>query len=80
MHPNLMHPSRERPAEHNARLSVEAESFEFRAALLAVRRHLANADFVADHFNRLRALGTTSAEEEGKIQSSCESKSTRENI
>lgn len=58
MHSDLMHPSSLRLAKHDTGIagSVVPQSLEHRRAVLAFRRHLADADFVAHHFDRLQAF------------------------
>ena len=55
MDADLVHAASVRPAQDDARLAVEGEPFEFRAAVLALGRHAAHADLVADHFDGLVA-------------------------
>ena len=54
--PDLVHPPGEGAAEHHAGRPVEAHPLELCPALLAVPRHLAHADLVADHLHGLAAL------------------------
>ena len=56
---DLVHPSGERFTEHHARVAVEADFLERRRAVLAARRHFADADFVANHLDGLLALDHT---------------------
>ena len=53
---DLMHPPRERSAEHHAGGPVEAHPLELRPALLAVAGDLADPDLVADHLHWLGTL------------------------
>ena len=71
MHPDLVHPSRERPAQHHAGPAVEAEPLELCPALLALGRDLAHADLVGHDLDRLLALGVAPVERKiyVKIQS-----------
>jgi hypothetical protein len=62
-----MHPSGARPAQHDRRLPVEAKPLKLCVAVLAVGLHLADADLVAHHLDRLLAHDDT-AEEKGKIK------------
>ena len=55
MHPDLVHPSRERLAEDDAGVAVEAELLELCVAVLALRGDLANADLVAHNLDGLAA-------------------------
>ena len=56
MDPDLVHAAGEGSAQHHARAAVEGHPLELRPALLAVPRHLAHADLVADHLHGLAAL------------------------
>ena len=56
MDPDLVHAAGEGSAQHHARAPVEGHPLELRPALLAVARHLAHPDLVADHLHRLAAL------------------------
>ena len=53
MNSDLVHASRLRPADHHRAAAVVVESAELRQTLLALGRHLAHADLVADHLDRL---------------------------
>ena len=64
MHPDLVHTAGLGPAEHDARLSVEAEAMELCVAVLARRAHLADADLVAHNLHGLLALGGTPGKDE----------------
>ena len=64
MYSNLVHSSRERPAEHHAGLAVEAQPLKLSPALFAVGRHLADADLVAHNLHGLLALGGTPGKDE----------------
>jgi len=54
---NLVHTSCERPADDDTRDSVVAQTLKLCSALFAVCGHLAHSDLVADHLDRLTALG-----------------------
>ena len=56
MDPDLVHASGARPAEDDGGGPVEAEALELGVAVLAVGRHLAHADLVAHHLDRLLAV------------------------
>ena len=51
-----MHASCSRPAEDDGGGAVEADPLELCVAVLAVGRHLAHADLVRDHLDRLLAV------------------------
>lgn len=55
MNSDLVHATGVRLAEDDAGASVELEFLEGGAAVLALGRHLAHTDLVADHLNGLRA-------------------------
>ena len=55
MNPDLMHSSRPWPAKDDGCFSIKAEPLELRVAILAVGRHLADADLVAHHLDWLLA-------------------------
>ena len=63
--PDLVHAPCSRPAEDDGGGPVEADALELGVAVLAVGRHLAHADLVAHHLDRLFAVDHA-AEMEGK--------------
>lgn len=58
-----MHATGQRLAEHDTRLAVVAELLELGEAVLALGRHFAHADLVADHLDGLFALDDLAADE-----------------
>jgi hypothetical protein len=60
MNPDLMHSAGVWFAEDNTRRSIEAQLFESCRAILALRRHFANTNFVANHFDGFFALNDSS--------------------
>lgn len=56
MDSDLMHSTGEWLAKDDTCLAVVPELLEFGQAIFSLRRNLANPDFIADHFNGLRAL------------------------
>jgi len=68
---DLVHATSVRLAEDDAGLSVEFEFLEGGAAVLALGRHFAHADLVADHFNGLRAANLLTEKLGGKFLKSC---------
>lgn len=59
MHSDLMHSAGARFTQHHTGLAVESESLERRGAVLALGRHLAHTNLVADHFDGFGAFDQT---------------------
>lgn len=55
MHPDLVHAASVRLTQHHAGAPVVTQLEEGGGAVLALRRHLAHTNLVADHLNGLRA-------------------------
>ena len=56
MHPNLMHSSGERPAEHHTGSTIKAQTLELSFTFLSMRRDFANTNLVTYNFYWLCAL------------------------
>jgi hypothetical protein len=67
MHPDLVHATGVGLAENDAGAAVEVEFLEGGAAVLALRRHFAHSDFVADHLNWLSAADFLTANAKKKL-------------